>query len=246
MIVILAQKRASTCLLQLSNKVNGTVHLSQPISSINLPKHRRVLGSNFSYSKPFQFHGFDVSSRSSKSFSTIAFFFKKSKQAEPVPPKPTQVQELHVYELNERDRNSPAKRIGITAGLCVLIQHFPEKKGDRYEAIYSFYFGDYGHLAVQGPYLTYEDTYLAVTEGSGIFQGAYDQVKLHQITFPMKLFYTFYLKGIPDLPAELLGNPVPPWPAVEPSTAAKATELMLLSLILPSDHKDRNSTILSH
>ncbi|KAK8604425.1 hypothetical protein V6N13_099367 [Hibiscus sabdariffa] len=231
----------------------------KPISSIDLSEHRRsppkshrVLGSNLSFSKPFQFHGLNISSRSSKPFTTAAFFFNKNKQGDPVTSKPTKVQELHVYELNERDRSSPAvlklsqkpvnslgdlvpftnklysgdlqKRIGITAGLCLLIQHVPEKKGDRYEAIYSFYFGDYGHLAVQGPYLTYEDTYLAVTGGSGIFVGAYGQVKLHQIIFPMKLFYTFYLKGIPDLPAELLGNPVPPSPAIEPSVAAKATE----------------------
>ncbi|KAI4352250.1 hypothetical protein L6164_006520 [Bauhinia variegata] len=93
------------------------------------------------------------------------------------------VQELCVYEINERDRGSPAylrlsqksvnslgdlvplsnklytgclqKRVGITAGLCVLIEHKPDRKGDRYEAIYSFY---YGHIAVQGSYLTYEDT----------------------------------------------------------------------------------------
>ncbi|KAE8666087.1 Allene oxide cyclase 2 [Hibiscus syriacus] len=236
-----------------------------PMPAVKLAEHRSsppqshgVLGSKFSYSKPSQFHGLNIStffftsSRSSKRFSTTAFFFKKNKPAEPATPKPSRVQELHVYELNERDRSSPAvlklsqkpinslgdlvpftnklysgdlqKRIGITAGLCVLIQHFPEKKGDRYEAIYSFYFGDYGHLSVQGPYLTYEDTFLAVTGGSGIFEGAYGQVKLHQIVFPMKLFYTFYLKGIPDLPADLLGNPVPPSPAVEPSAAAKATE----------------------
>ncbi|KAK6150969.1 hypothetical protein DH2020_015901 [Rehmannia glutinosa] len=141
------------------------------------------------------------------------------------------VQELNVYEINERDRGSPAylrlsqknvnslgdlvpfsnkvytgdlkKRAGITAGLCVLIKNEPEKKGDRYEATYSFYFGDYGHIAVQGPYLTYEDTYLAVTGGSGIFEGC---------------------TGIPDLPAELLGEPVAPSPAVEPTAAAKACE----------------------
>ncbi|KAK6125468.1 hypothetical protein DH2020_040801 [Rehmannia glutinosa] len=164
----------------------------------------------------------------------------------------SKVQELNVYEINERDRGSPAylrlsqknvnslgdlvpfsnkvytgdlkKRAGITAGLCVLIKNEPEKKGDRYEATYSFYFGDYGHIAVQGPYLTYEDTYLAVTGGSGIFEGVYGQVKLHQIVFPFKLFYTFYLKGIPDLPAELLGEPVAPSPAVEPTAAAKACE----------------------
>ncbi|XP_010556382.1 PREDICTED: allene oxide cyclase 3, chloroplastic-like [Tarenaya hassleriana] len=165
---------------------------------------------------------------------------------------PPKVQELHIYELNEGDRNSPAvlklgnkqelclgdlvpftnklytgdltKRVGITAGLCVLIQHVPEKNGDRFEAIYSFYFGDYGHLAVQGPYLTYEDTFLSVTGGSGIFEGAYGQVKLRQLVYPTKLFYTFYLKGIADLPAELTGKPVEPSTDVKPSPAAQATE----------------------
>ncbi|KAK9929672.1 hypothetical protein M0R45_026762 [Rubus argutus] len=165
----------------------------------------------------------------------------------------TKVQELYVYEINERDRGSPAylrlsqksvnslgdlvpfsnklysgdleKRLGISAGICILIENKPGKKGDRYEAIYSFYFGDYGHIAVQGPYLTYEDTYLAVTGGSGIFEGAYGQVKLQQLIFPIKLFYTFYLKGIKeDLPSELLGKPVDPNPGVEPSPAAKACE----------------------
>lgn len=116
------------------------------------------------------------------------------------------------------------KRLGITSGIAIIIQNVPEKKGDRYEAIYSFYFGDYGHLSVQGPYLTYQDTFLAVTGGSGIFEGAYGEVKLQQIVFPAKLFYTFYLKGIQDLPAELTGKPVAPSPAVEASPAAKATE----------------------
>ncbi|KAJ8485263.1 hypothetical protein OPV22_017748 [Ensete ventricosum] len=165
---------------------------------------------------------------------------------------PNKVQELCVYEINERDRGSPAylrlsqkevnsladlvpfsnklysgnleKRVGITAGICVLIQHVPERGGDRYEAIYSFYFGDYGHVSVQGAYLTYEDSYLAVTGGSGIFEGVYGQVKLQQIVFPFKIFYTFYLKGIPNLPKELLGTPVPPSPTVEPTPAAKAAE----------------------
>ncbi|EEF31990.1 Allene oxide cyclase 4, chloroplast precursor, putative [Ricinus communis] len=167
--------------------------------------------------------------------------------------RPTEVQELCVYEINERDRGSPAylrlsqkqvnslgdlvpfsnklytgdlqQRIGITAGICILIQNKPEMKGDRYEAIYSFYFGDYGHLAVQGPYLTFEDTYLAVTGGSGIFEGAYGQVKLQQIVFPFKLFYTFYLKGLKtDLPDELLRKPTEPHPAVEPHPDAKACQ----------------------
>jgi len=167
--------------------------------------------------------------------------------------KPIKVQELFVYEINERDRGSPAylrlsqnksvnslgdlvpfsnklysgdlqKRLGITSGICILIQNKAEKKGDRYEAIYSFYFGDHGHISVQGAYLTYADSYLAVTGGSGIFEGAYGQVKLQQIVFPFKLFYTFYLKGIKDLPQELLGTPLEPHPAIEPSAAAKACE----------------------
>ncbi|CAK8540900.1 unnamed protein product [Lathyrus sativus] len=161
-------------------------------------------------------------------------------------------QELFVYELNERDRGSPAylrlsnksvntlgdlvpfsnklytgdlqKRIGITTGICILIQHNEERKGDRYEAIYSLHFGDYGHLAVQGPYLTYEDTYLAVTGGSGIFEGVSGQVKLHQIVFPFKILYTFYLKGIKPLPQELLGQHVEPHVGVEASAAAKALQ----------------------
>lgn len=77
-------------------------------------------------------------------------------------------------------------------------------------------------MTVQGAYLTYEDTYLAVTGGSGIFEGVYGQVKLHQIVFPFKIFYTFYLKGIKELPEELLGTPVEPHPKVEASQAAKA------------------------
>ncbi|XP_019442784.1 PREDICTED: allene oxide cyclase, chloroplastic-like isoform X2 [Lupinus angustifolius] len=163
------------------------------------------------------------------------------------------VQELSIYEINERDRGSPAylrlsqktvnsigdlvpfsnkiysgclqKRVGITAGICILIQNKVENKGDRYEAIYSFYFGDYGHISVQGSYLTYEDTYLAVTGGSGIFEGVYGQVKLHQLIFPFKLFYKFYLKGIKDLPQELIANKhVEPSPSVEPHPDAKACE----------------------
>ncbi|KAL8531964.1 hypothetical protein ACS0TY_008537 [Phlomoides rotata] len=173
-------------------------------------------------------------------------------QTDPTDSRSAKIQELNVYEINERDRGSPAylrlsqktvnslgdlvpfsnkvytgdltKRVGITAGICILIKNEPEKKGDRYEAIYSFYFGDYGHIAVQGQYLTYEDTYLAVTGGSGIFEGVYGQVKLQQLIFPFKLFYTFYLKGIPDLPSELLGEPVPPSVTVEPTAAAKACE----------------------
>ncbi|EEF38023.1 allene oxide cyclase, chloroplastic [Ricinus communis] len=195
---------------------------------------------------------FSTGTSSRKSFATKAFFSTKPASLQESP-RPTKIQELNVYEINERDRESPAilklskkpdqlalgdlvpftnklysgdlkKRLGITAGLSVLIKHVPEKNGDRYEAIYSFYFGDYGHISVQGAYLTYDDTYLAVTGGTGIFEGVYGQVKLHQIVFPYKLFYTFYLKGIPDLPDELLGTPVTPSLTVEPASTAKAAQ----------------------
>ena len=116
------------------------------------------------------------------------------------------------------------KRLGITAGICVLIRHIPEVKGDQYEAIYSFYFGDYGHIAVQGMYLTHETTYLAVTGGTGIFTGVRGKVKLLPVIFPFKLFYTFYLQGISDLPEELLGTPVPPSAEVVPTPAAVKCE----------------------
>ncbi|XP_010265246.1 PREDICTED: allene oxide cyclase, chloroplastic-like [Nelumbo nucifera] len=232
-------------------------------SSVKMPNSRSL---SSSHSQQF-FSGFKLpgsfSTLSSRSITTHHHSFSTQKHTTNIKtrsfsckmegePASTKVQELHVYEINERDRGSPAylrlsqkevnslgdlvpfsnkiysgdlqKRLGITAGICVLIQHVPEKKGDRYEAIYSFYFGDYGHITVQGAYLTYEDTYLAVTGGSGVFEGASGQVKLQQLIFPFKLFYTFYLKGIPDLPVELLCTPVPPSPTVEPSPAAKATE----------------------
>ncbi|ESW11323.1 hypothetical protein PHAVU_008G020200 [Phaseolus vulgaris] len=192
--------------------------------------------------------------KSLKLHSTLTSLPKNSftcrSQAQPVSSE--KVQELSVYEINERDRGSPVylrlsyktvnslgdlvpfsnklytgdlqKRIGITSGICILIQNKAEKKGDRYEAIFSFYFGDYGHIAVQGPYLTYEDSYLAVTGGSGIFEGVKGQVKLHQIVYPFKILYTFYLKGIKDLPQELLVKTVEPIPSVEASPAAKALE----------------------
>ncbi|PON59503.1 Allene oxide cyclase [Parasponia andersonii] len=240
-------------------KTTSLLRISSPISCRS-PSHTQTqlgfkLSSSFSTLKLSSISTHQKSptpQNNTNNFTPKAFFFQKKKNlAEPS--KPTKVQELHVYEINERDRGSPAvlklsqkpvnslgdlvpftnkiysgdleRRLGITSGICVLIRHVPEKKGDRYEAIFSFYFGEYGHLSVQGPYLTYEDTYLAVTGGSGVFEGAYGQVKLRQLVFPFKIFYTFYLKGIRDLPPELVGkSPVAPSPDVEPSPAAKAGE----------------------
>jgi hypothetical protein len=86
-----------------------------------------------------------------------------------------------------------------------LIENKAEKKGDRYEAIYTFYFRDYGHISVQGAYLTYEDTYLAVTGSSGIFEGAYGQVKLQQIVFPKWVTPVFPKWVTPVIPKGRLG-----------------------------------------
>ncbi|KAL0540592.1 hypothetical protein IC582_020600 [Cucumis melo] len=215
-------------------------------SSLNRPASVKISGPLFTQSSKL------FSPSKNLSFSATGRSFSSSTQASASDSSnPSgRVQELYVYEINERDRQSPAylrlsqkntnalgdlvpftnklytgdlqKRVGITSGLCILVQNKPEKKGDHYEAIYSFYFGDYGHIAVQGPYLTYEDTYLAVTGGSGIFEGVRGQVKLQQIIFPFKLFYTFYLKDIGDLPPELVVKPTEPTPAAEPTPNAKA------------------------
>nr|AHZ35333.1 allene oxide cyclase [Picrorhiza kurrooa] len=239
------------------NALNPVIYKTTPAASVFPSIRNGSLGFNHSAlgaAKEFKIcsshdHKICTTSRSSKSFTTQAFFWQKKK---PEPSRATRVQELYVYEINERDRGSPAylrlsqkevnslgdlvpftnklysgdlqKRLGITAGLTVLIQHVPDKNGDRYEATYSFYFGDYGHISVQGAYLTYEETHLAVTGGSGVFEGVYGTVKLQQIVFPFKIFYTFYLKGIRDLPAELVVKPVEPSPSVEPSAAAQAAE----------------------
>ncbi|OIW12318.1 hypothetical protein TanjilG_32434 [Lupinus angustifolius] len=118
------------------------------------------------------------------------------------------VQELSIYEINERDRGSPAY---LRLSQKTIYSGCLQKR--------------VGITAVQGSYLTYEDTYLAVTGGSGIFEGVYGQVKLHQLIFPFKLFYKFYLKGIKDLPQELIANKhVEPSPSVEPHPDAKACE----------------------
>ncbi|GMY18306.1 allene oxide cyclase 2 [Fagus crenata] len=232
----------ATSFLKLPNPCSPSPFHTQNLLGFNFPTQSLRLSTT---------HQDFSTRRSSKNIRTTAFFDTKPKP-HPESPRPAKVQELYVYEINERDRGSPAylrlsqkpvnslgdllpfsnkvysgdleKRLGITAGISMLVQHVPEKNGDRFEAIYSFYFGDYGHISVQGAYLTYEDTYLAVTGGSGIFEGVYGQVKLHQIVFPSKLFYTFYLKGIHDLPTELTGKPITPSPTVEPSPDAKATK----------------------
>ncbi|WZZ73983.1 LOW QUALITY PROTEIN: hypothetical protein YC2023_085353 [Brassica napus] len=163
-----------------------------------------------------------------------------------------------VHELNEGDRNSSAVlkigkkpelclgdlRVGITAGLCVLIQHVLEKNGDRFEANYSFY------LFVR-QYLTYEDTFLAITAGgTRIFEGVYRQVKLRQPVYPTKLFYSFYLKDLAgDFLAELTRTPVPSSNDVKPRPHGRPVPRLSGSprgdqlLVLPGRHGAVGTTL---
>lgn len=91
-----------------------------------------------------------------------------------------------------------------------------------FELIFSSLELDFLYFGVfQGPYITTQDTYLAITGGSGVFAGCYGQVKLQQLIFPFKLFYTFYLQGIKKLPEALCAEAVPPSPSVVPSQEAK-------------------------
>ncbi|ESQ35490.1 hypothetical protein EUTSA_v10008630mg [Eutrema salsugineum] len=156
--------------------------------------------------------------------------------------RPTKIQELNVYEFNEGDRNSPAvlklgknpQQLSRSFHKQTLHRRSQETRRNHRGTLRfdptrsreeSFYFGDYGHISVQGPYLTYEDTFLAITGGSGVFEGAYGQVKLRQLVYPTKLFYTFYLKGVAaDLPVELTGKPVEPSKDVKPAAEAQAAQ----------------------
>lgn len=160
------------------------------------------------------------------------------------------IQTLHVYELNEGDRHSPAflklsknpekclgdlvpfsnklysgdlkTRLGISAGMIIYIEEDLEA-GDRYEAIYSFYFGSYGHFSAQGPYFARKDSELVVTGGTGIFEGVTGKAKLSNVIYPLKLYYVFELKGIKEtLPKELVGgHPVKPTVDVKAADDAK-------------------------
>ncbi|KAL9684707.1 hypothetical protein QQ045_022148 [Rhodiola kirilowii] len=233
--------------------------LSATLSPTLSIKNQFVLASSIPKSLSFNHLSLTQAFKLNKAKRSMASFVCRSQSYDKSSTAGGKKQEMYVYELNERDRNSPAylrlsnktvnalgdlvpftnklnvklmeqlytgdlkKRIGITAGICILIQHFPERNGDRYEAQYSFYFGDYGHISVQGPYLTYnEDTYLAVTGGSGVFEGVSGTVQLHQIVFPFKIFYKFSLKGIGNLPEELVVKPVEPTVNVEATPEAKA------------------------
>ncbi|KAL3682368.1 hypothetical protein R1sor_000390 [Riccia sorocarpa] len=100
------------------------------------------------------------------------------------------------------------KYLGRSAGLCVVVEHHHASGGDLFETTMSHYLGDYGHISCQGPYMTYADSEMAVTGGTGRFAGARGWVKCQNIGGPLKLIYTYHIKGIPKLPAELCQPPV--------------------------------------
>ncbi|KAH9573839.1 hypothetical protein CY35_01G022900 [Sphagnum magellanicum] len=125
-------------------------------------------------------------------------------------------------------------RLGITAGLTLVIRNYPGKGSaqdkthpfffpDRYETMYTFYLGDLGHISVQGPFITFEDTLLTVTGGAGLFREARGVCRLHNLS-PLKLFYTFQLKGIPEIPRHLTAKVVPPSVDVKPIPEAANCE----------------------
>eukprot|EP00245_Coleochaete_scutata_P005558 TRINITY_DN19210_c0_g1_i1.p1 TRINITY_DN19210_c0_g1~~TRINITY_DN19210_c0_g1_i1.p1 ORF type:complete len:280 (+),score=41.36 TRINITY_DN19210_c0_g1_i1:185-1024(+) len=94
--------------------------------------------------------------------------------------------------------------LGNSQGLCVVMEHhLPKEGGDLYETTMSHYMGDYGHISCHGPYRAFSDTKMAVVGGTGIFAGARGWVLCQNLAGPLKLIYTYHIKGIPKLPAEL-------------------------------------------
>jgi len=123
-------------------------------------------------------------------------------------------------------------RLGVTAGMTMVVKNYPGKgpshltkqrffSPDRYEAMYTFYLGDMGHVSAQGPFTTFEDTLLTITGGAGLFREAKGVVHLHNIT-PFKLFYTFHVRGVAELPSVLTSTPVEPSESVQPCVEAAA------------------------
>jgi allene oxide cyclase len=121
-------------------------------------------------------------------------------------------------------------RLGVTAGMTMVVKAYPGKgqshqkkqkffAANRYEAMYTFYMGDLGHVSAQGPFVTFEDTLLTITGGAGLFREAKGVVHLHNIT-PFKLFYTFHVRGVPELPSILTSTPVEPSEDVQPCREA--------------------------
>jgi len=133
---------------------------------------------------------------------------------------------LQIYDSSLR------MRLGVTAGMTMVVKAYPGKGQshhtkqkfffpDRYEAMYTFYLGDMGHVSAQGPFSTFEDTLLTITGGVGLFREAKGVVHLHNIT-PFKLFYTFHVRGVPELPSILTSTPVAPGEYVQPCREAVA------------------------
>lgn len=76
-------------------------------------------------------------------------------------------------------------------------------------------------MFMQGPFSSFEDTLLTITGGAGLFREAKGVIHLHNIT-PFKLFYTFHVRGVPELPKILTASPVEPNEFVHPCREAAA------------------------
>lgn len=161
-------------------------------------------------------------------------------------------QVLAVYEINEKDRRSPAylrltphttvpvpcigdlvpysNKVYGPSGKDYLglsaglctVIEHKEDGGDRYETTYTHYLGGYGQLSGMGPYYTNEDSEMVVTGGTGIFKGARGIVKIQNLDGPLKLLYTYYITGIQRLPADLTIDVVPLEDLPQPSPVATA------------------------
>ncbi|MQL88429.1 hypothetical protein Taro_020977 [Colocasia esculenta] len=103
------------------------------------------------------------------------------------------------------------KRLDITGGLCISIQHVPKKTATATKRFTASNSVTLGTSRCWAPTLSTRTFYLAVTGRSRIFTGAHGQAKLQQL-------------GILDLPAELLRELVPPSPAVESTPESTACE----------------------
>lgn len=64
-------------------------------------------------------------------------------------------------------------------------------------------------VVLQGPFVNFQDTLMSVTGGTGFFAEARGVIRLHNLT-PFKFFYTFHLRGVPELPKLLSGEIVNP------------------------------------
>ncbi|MQL81684.1 hypothetical protein Taro_014138 [Colocasia esculenta] len=174
------------------------------------------------------------------------------KPREMLPRNHGKVQELCMYKMYERNRESPAhlrlnqkqvenalgdlvpftnkifhenlkKQLGITAGLCVLIEHIPEKNGGDYTASTSATTGTSQCMAPTSPTRTSTSPSLAAS-GSSPVPTARQSCSSSSSPSRSSTPFTCRESQTSLLTAELLGAPMPPSPTVEPTPEATACE----------------------